>query len=127
MTCLRGASAVQKILEERREKPLHVFVVWEPVIVTDLGPPSAKTLALVADPRVVQFWDRGRHLSHTIFASARHDPKVLGWEVEGEEEIVWDWAASFPAGTTWDEGTFPSPTFATCPVVGDLPGLRAAL
>lgn len=113
--CLRGASAVQTVLDERRDRRLRVLLVWEPVIVTDLGPPTGSTLSRVPDGRVVQFWDRKRHLSRRI--TGTHE----------EEGIVWDYVAVYPPGVRWEGESFPVPVFSASPVVDGLDGLRAGL
>ncbi len=104
-----------------------MLVVWEPVIVTDLGPPSSRTLSRVTDPRAVQYWDKGRSLSRAILGAARKNPAVLSWDSVDEESIVWDWVAVFPRGATWDGDSFPAPAFSGNPVVGALDGLRGSL
>lgn len=125
--CLRGASAIEKILEERAGKPLRVLVVWEPVIKTDLGPPAGRTLALVSDARAIQFWDPTLSLSQEIVRSLRANPNDRPAEVEDEDAIFWDHVALFPAGGRWETESFPESTFSMSPVVEALAELRARL
>ena len=90
-----------------------MFVVWEPVLSTDWGPPNAAALARIGDPRVEQFWDRPRALSAAIRAAG--DPRVLG-ERRLKGDIVWDYVAVFPPGVRWD-GRYPLPEYAGAPVL----------
>jgi len=54
---VKGASALNKLLAEQKDAGIRVFVVWEPVLPTDLGAPSTTTLNRLSDPRVSQYWD----------------------------------------------------------------------
>jgi len=90
-----------------------VFVVWEPVLSTDWGPPNAAALARIGDPRVAQFWDRPHALSAAIRAAG--DARVLG-ERRLKGDIVWDYVAVFPPGVRWDE-RYPVPEYAGAPVL----------
>ncbi|MDP8979192.1 MAG: hypothetical protein M3O35_01230 [Acidobacteriota bacterium] len=81
------------MLERHPNGELQVFVIWEPVLVTDWGRPSDGALGLIQDRRVKQFWDRGRVLSHALGEKDKHS-------------IVWDWAGIYPAGTDWRKSAF---------------------
>ena len=116
---MRGASALQTFLEDAPGRPLRVMVVWEPVIPTDLAPPSSGTLERIHDPRVAQFWDPERRLSAEIVRSGV-EPGL------GPEDIVWDVVALFAAETRWG-AQFPRPAFRGFPVVDSIPGLRRAV
>ena len=39
---------------------MRVFVIWEPVLSSDLFAPSTSSLKRVSDPRVSQYWDKTR-------------------------------------------------------------------
>ena len=106
MTCLRGASAVQRLLARNPSVPLRVLVVWEPVIFSDIAPPTNFALARITDSRAVQFWDHGLTLSRAIRGGASDDDGV----------IVWDYVAVFPAGARW-EAAPPDPLFSGGTVV----------
>lgn len=56
-TCVRGASALQRILDEVTEPQLWVFIVWEPVLRSDVVGPTSLVLGRVRDLRARQFWD----------------------------------------------------------------------
>ena len=102
MVCLRGASAVQEILNSRGGLRVRVFVVWEPVIATDLAPPTTGTLARIHDRRAVQYWDHDRALSADIVRSVLADPDRYGLEKVEAGSIVWDTVAVFPPDVRWE-------------------------
>jgi len=98
------------VLEEIHDPKLRVFAVWEPVLATDMRAPSTTTLRRLRDPRVSQFWDKERLLSH---AMGEH----------GRSTIVWDYIAIYDAGKEWKDSP-PEPVFAGRTVVSVIP--RAA-
>jgi hypothetical protein len=69
---------------------VRTLVVWEPVLTTDWGRPSTTTLRRIPDPGAVQFWDKGRLVSHEM---GEHD----------EQSVVWDHIAVYPMGEVWKE------------------------
>ena len=77
-------------MHEFAGKPVRVFVVWEPVLVTDWGRPSTATLARISDLRAAQFWDRGRLVSHSMGEQNRRS-------------VVWDYIAVYQPGALWTE------------------------
>jgi len=101
--------------------------VWEPVILTDIAPPTSRTLARVSDRRAAQWWDPDRALSAAILDSAAADPRAWKLEEHGipieEGTIVWDAVLFLPRGAFWSEA-FPVPSFAGFPVVDAAGGLR---
>ena len=102
-------------------RPVRVFVVWEPVLWTDLAPPTSKVLSLISDSRASQYWDKDLVLSakaDTLDRSRR--------EVAGKKAVVWDVAAIFPPGTRSD-ANFPSPTFASRPVIARIDEIQRRL
>lgn len=104
-----------------------MFVVWEPVIATDLGPPTTGALARVHDRRAVQYWDHDRALSAEIVRSVMAAPDRYGLEDKLDAgPIVWDTVALFPRDVLW-ERRFPVPAFYGFPVVAAAPGLVNAL
>jgi hypothetical protein len=108
---LQGASAFQKLLDEQREGKIQVFVVWEPVLPTDLAAPSTMTLKRIADPRASQYWDKEHLVSKSI------------GETDG---VVWDYVAVYPQGKLWEKGP-PEPTYSKAPVVRAIDGTREAI
>ena len=66
MTCLRGASAVQRLIGHDPAAKVRVLVVWEPVIFTDIAPPTNFALSRISDARAAQFWDAGHAMSRVM-------------------------------------------------------------
>lgn len=114
-------------MDTRPDLRVRVFVVWEPVIVTDLAPPTTGTLARIHDRRAAQYWDHDRALSEDIVRSvlAAPDRYGLGDRVE-DGTIVWDTVAVFPPGLSWDR-ELPVPSYYGYPVVNAARGLADAL
>jgi len=122
--CRQSASAIQSLAAEV-PGPLSIFVVWQPVIKTDLGPPTTRTLARISDPRAVQFWDPHRLVSAALLQAVRAVP----WRLEPDltrSPIVWDFVGVYPAGTQW-KGDIPFPAYLTLPVARQIDGVRQAL
>ena len=86
---MRGASAIESVLEQVHDSGLRAFIVWEPVLLTDWAVPSGATLTRVHDTRAVQFWDRKRRLSNAL----RGQPQF------GEGDVIWDFVAVYPPGS----------------------------
>lgn len=105
------------MLETHHDTSLAVLVVWEPVIWSDVSPPTSAVLGLLSDTRVAQYWDPQRALSSAIVRSVLADPGAYpaGMHVE-VDTIVWDAVALFPAQARWS-GAFPVPEFHGYPVV----------
>jgi hypothetical protein len=94
-----------------------VFVVWEPVILTDWYAPRSAVLARVSDSRATQFWDRNLLLSEAIKQSLeRRGSELLTRIREEGRGVVWDIVALFPRGVRW-ETDFPESLFFGAPVV----------
>ncbi|TMA25612.1 MAG: hypothetical protein E6J78_16800 [Deltaproteobacteria bacterium] len=107
---MRGSSALEEAL---RDAPgARAWVVWEPVLTTDFGPPTASTSSRVT--RASQLWDAHRALSDELRKKPWSDP---------DGEIVWDFVAVFPPGARWGD----APSFHGGPVVRVAEGLRRAL
>jgi hypothetical protein len=66
---------------------VRVFVVWEPVLITDWHAPGAGAVGRIPDARVAQFWDPRHALSQAIRRG----------------RVVWDYVAIYPAGVRWGE------------------------
>lgn len=103
------------MLERLPDSHVKVFVIWEPVILTDIAPPTSRTLARIPDRRVAQYWDRQRLLSREIVRSALAEPSKDAHEEINERTIVWDTIAVFSAGTRWDTA-FPHADYHGYPV-----------
>ncbi len=107
---LQGASALEKVLSEQRDPRIRVFVVWEPVLPTDLGAPSTMSLRRVSDWRVSQYWDKEHLVS-----------RLLG--ERDRRSVVWDYVAVYQAGKLWDHSP-PGPASSGVPVVRAIGGTR---
>ncbi|PYT26987.1 MAG: hypothetical protein DMG57_19650 [Acidobacteria bacterium] len=111
-----------------RDAPVRVFVVWEPVLPTDWGPPSTSTLARVHDLRAAQFWDRRHLLSESLSNRFRalggpehFAPADSMNKIEFEMgKVIWDFIALFPPGSD-------RPSITAAPVVQGIDDIRAAL
>ena len=90
-----------------------MFVIWEPVLPSDLGAPSTITLRRIHDPRVKQYWDSNRVLSH---AMGEHDRR----------SVVWDYIAMYKPEQIWMDAP-PQPAFTGRPVVRFIDGARTTL
>ena len=111
---MQGASALQKLLAQHREiANLQIFVVWEPVLPTDLAAPSTATMNRLSDGRISQFWDPKRLLSHSM---GEHD----------RSSVVWDFVAIYKPGETWADAP-PKPLYEGSPVVRSIDGANTAL
>ncbi len=110
---MRGASALEALLESQSDSHLRVFVIWEPVLATDLSAPSTIALRRIHDPRVKQYWDRNRVVSH---AMGEHD----------RPSVVWDYIAVYKPEQIWIDAP-PQPEFTGRPVVRFIDGTRRAL
>lgn len=101
--------------------PLRVLVIWEPVLRTDLAPPTSHVLGHIADRRAAQFWDEGRLLSALLVKSARErgDPVP-------DDNIAWDLVAIYSPGVRWEDAP-PRPDYADSPVVQGIDAVRQRL
>lgn len=100
---MQGASAIQAALREIPHGRIRALVVWEPVLPTDWAAPTSTVLSRVSDPRAVQFWDKGRLVSHHV--------RLAGVDPGDPGPVVWDFVALFAPGIRWDT-SFPTPQFA---------------
>ena len=108
---MRGASALGQLLARYPDADVRALVVWEPVILSDLGPPRQSVRKPLADPRVVEFWDEHRWLSPRMVERAALLAKEKGTDPHlGPDDIAWDIIALFPPGTAWED-PFPVPSW----------------
>ena len=98
-------------MDEDRQGKIRVFVIWEPVLPTDLAAPSTMTLRRIFDTRASQYWDKEHLVSKSI----------------GESDgVVWDYVAVYPRGKLWDQSP-PEPTFSNAPVIHAVDDTREAV
>ena len=90
------------LLRANPRPDLRVFVIWEPVLLTDWGAPSPSITGAVPDPRVIHFWDPGRRLS-AAYGGAPNLPALAAAESVGfhMKGVVWDTALVYPAAVPW--------------------------
>jgi hypothetical protein len=114
--CVRGASALGKVLADHPAAAVRVMVIWLPVLPTDLGPPTEAVRRPLVDPRVVELWDPDRLASPRMVERAAMIARSQGQEPPlGEGDIAWDVIALFPAGVVWED-PFPMPSWYDGPV-----------
>jgi hypothetical protein len=106
--CLRGASAVEKLLEQRVEAKVRVFAVWEPILPTDWSAPTTFALRRLSDQRVRQFWDKDHAMAKAMAASRDPDSKPDCCDRRG---VLWDLIAVYPAGAVWEKRLPPATVF----------------
>ena len=102
-----------RMLTDLTGKPVRAFVVWEPVLPTDWGPPSTTALQRISDSRAIQFWDKSRLVSHRMGERDRRS-------------IVWDHIAVYAQGATWDKSP-PEAAYSGGPVVKVMEPTRSAI
>lgn len=111
---MRGASALESVLQAVADAGVRTFVVWEPVLPTDWGRPSTSALARVPDIRALQLWDPTRRLSQAMGGGT------------GREDVIWDVVAIYPRGAEWAAGP-PPHVFLDGPVVNVIAAFRQKL
>ena len=92
---------------------MRVFVIWEPVLPSDLFAPSTSSLKRISDGRVAQYWDKQRLVSHTMGETDHNS-------------IVWDYVAVYEPGKLWDKAP-PEPAYSGNPVVDVIEETRTAI
>ena len=125
---MRGASALGDLLDKYPQADVLVLVVWEPVILTDLGPPIRSVRKPLSDPRVMEFWDEDLWLSPRMIERAAMIAREKGEEPPLEpNNIAWDVIAMFGPGSAWED-PFPTPSwYGDEPVVRSLGPVEEAL
>jgi hypothetical protein len=111
---LRGASAMQTLLEQHPETAVRVFAVWEPVRFADWQRPSTAALARLSDRRASQFWDHDHILANQIEKDAlasKGRPNCCE-----AHDVLFDLVALYPAGAKWSDH-LPPPTIYDGPIV----------
>jgi hypothetical protein len=97
------------VLTSRPGAAVRVFVVWEPILFTDLAPPLSAALHRIPDLRARQFWDPGHVLSTQMKKDAR--PPQPAQDCCERSGHLWDLAAVYPSGTTWTDRMPPATIF----------------
>lgn len=112
------------MLAKHPDAPVRVFVVWEPILVTDFSAPVTWVLSRVDDRRVQQYWDRGHVVATQMAADARPPQPEAG--CCDQSGILWDLAAVYTKGARWDE-RMPTAAVFDGPVVDISEAINTAL
>ncbi len=112
---------MQSILEQFPDRDVDVFVVWEPVLFSDIGSPTNSVLAKVKDTRVRQLWDRNRQVAEALRPMLK-SVQVTGSEALVQGSIIWDTVVVFPPSARWNAKTLP--IFVGAPVADSEHELR---
>lgn len=112
-------------MKELDDPRIEWIVIWEPVVESDLGPPSRELTATIPPARSHLFWDEKLATSDAILRAARARG-VSPDELPPPGQPAWDVALVFPPGARWDDAV-PQNTWHGYPVVDNIDGLRAAL
>ena len=94
---------------------VKVFVIWEPIIFSDLTLPTDSVLTRLADTRAAQYYD-GKHLVSKALQAQMLAHGVTGQDYFVKDEYVWDAAAVYPPGVRWENGAGAKPDFVGAPV-----------
>ena len=121
---MRGASALQTLLNKLPDVPVRVFIVWEPILPTDFGAPITAVLNRALDRRVQQYWDKDHVVATQMAADARAPQPEQ--ECCLRSGVLWDLAAVYPRGTLWDQ-RLPTATVFNGPVVEITEAIEGAL
>ena len=79
---------------------MRVFVVWQPMLPSDVIAPTTRVLRRLSDPRATQFWDKNHVLARRMAKDARlPQPEPSCCDDDG---VLWDLAAVYPKGARWD-------------------------
>jgi hypothetical protein len=101
-----------------------VFVVWEPILASDVTPPTRFAMHRISDRRVRQYWDE----QHVVAARMKADARVPQPEPRccDSDGILWDLAAVYPKSAMWKE-TLPSAIVFDGPVLSITSSIEAAV
>ena len=104
--CLKGATSIQRVLDARAQRPVSIFVVWQPILPTDWALPGTSVLSRLSDRRVLQYWDAERRFAGALaasFSSREQQPSCCY-----QNGVWWDMIAVFPRDVQWKD-TLPEP------------------
>ena len=97
------------ILRRHPDQPTKVFVIWEPILPTDWSRPTTFAMKRIGDQRVQQYWDPDHHVARKLAADARSPQPVP--DCCERSGILWDLAAVYPPGVSWNERLPPAVVF----------------
>jgi len=81
---------------------MRVFVIWEPMLITDWRRPGGSQTAFIPDARATHFWDIDHRLS-TLYGGREHLESLAAVEKVGftMRRAIWDTAILYPPGVKW--------------------------
>lgn len=91
-----------------------MFAVWQPMLLTDWGAPTSFAMKRLSDRRVQQYWDP-KHVLATLMKNHARPPQPAQ-DCCVRSGILWDLAAVYPSGVSW-ERRLPPATLFNGPVV----------
>ncbi len=112
------------MLERNPDAKVSVFVVWEPILITDWRRPGSGVLGRMTDQRVKQIWDSQHVLARQLAQDARAPQPEP--ECCTRNGILWDLVAVYPPGAAWTR-TLPPAMLFNGPVVHLEAEIEAAL
>lgn len=120
---MRGASAMQKLLDQHPDAAVRVFAVWEPVRFADWLRPSTAALARLSDRRATQIWDHDHILANQIErdAVAQEQPNCCK-----AHDVLFDLIAVYPGAAKWSDH-LPPPSIFDGPLLKVIPQLQPFL
>ncbi len=103
---------------------VRVFVVWEPMLITDWRRPGPTQTACLPDPRATHFWDSTHRLS-ALYGGRANLPALAAREEVSfpMRGAIWDAALVYPPGAKWGSPA----ALLVAPVAGHRDELEAAL
>ena len=113
---MQGVSATADILRNTPNPKVKVFVIWEPIIFSDLTLPTDSVLRRITDARAAQFYD-SQHLVSKALRAEMLAHGVTGQDYFVKDEYVWDAVAVYPPGVRWENGVGAKPDFVGAPAV----------
>ena len=111
------------MLDEFGGAPVEVFAVWEPVLATDLAPPTTTVLGHLHNGRIRQYWDPRKLLSKQLIQAMRADPKLLK-PGQSCRNVAWDVVMIYGPDEVWTED-IPFPRWWAAPILEVLEEVRA--
>lgn len=95
---------------------VKVFVIWEPIVFSDIAIPADSVLSRVTDARAAQYYDR-KHLVSKALQAQMLARGVTGRDYFVKDEYVWDTVAVYPPGIHWEDSGGAKPDFVGAPAV----------
>jgi hypothetical protein len=101
------------MLKQNHSGDLRVFVVWEPMLLTDWFRPNRLVQRRISDSRAAQFWDK----NHLVAKEVRAHLSEWRGDCCSQNGILWDVVGVYPKKAKWDS----APVFLNGPVVRATP------